>query len=649
MAIKETIPFNFDEVYTAVQDKLVAKGYDIQEGSNTMQLTTAMSYLVSMLNANTAVNINETLLTLARKRINALYDARVLGYEIEHITSYRYNLTLEFSTIGTHIIKKYTEFKVGSKTYYFMGGDDVLEPAVVVTGAPVQITIEVIEGTLTKFDNDPSLVKQIEAIYNADKGITEAQHYIDIPYVSVEEDGLEVYLTYYDDSGLLHEQEPWSKSDTFVIDKDTILNRQYVRLDNIEYGTPRIYFKLGDVGKELRVGTIIQINVLTSSGTNGEMTALPTVSTLDCTVVSYDLAVKGADEESITSIKTNAPLFHNSANRTVTKPDYLAFCNRQSTVKYTEVWDGHDEYPTQPGNIWFSFVPTNSVRTFTPNSIGTQWLMDNLNTPSNWTLADYQSIFTFIKDYAIPTLVFHNRNPIYFDFDYNVNIVRYTSVMSESDRNELVFDVINNYFIGSQTLDGVETFNYEYFESNLNKRIDEELTDLMGFNITSTYSISLNDTDVISEIAVDPLAEPVVYYDELRFHLGIPYEGIIDGSLNIITANLPSIDTLNFIGTNKIYTDFTSGVELAGGEITKYDILYGNDIDGYDIVGEYRVFTNVIQTIEIILYVTSAGAYVTGLDPVDVANGITFDINYPSPNIKFSRNTIPRLRYVEFT
>lgn len=650
MATKETIPFNFDDVYAYVSNKFVAAGYDVQVGSNAEQLTTAMSYLVSMLNANTAVNINETLLTLARKRKMALYDARTLGYEIEHKLSYRYNLTLEFSTPGTYVIKKYSKFISGTKTYYFMGGDPVLEPSVTVTTTPVQITIEVVEGTLTRFIDDSTLTKQIESVYNAEKGITEAQHYVDVPFTDVENDGLEVYLTYYDDAGILHEQEPWTRSDTFVIDKDTILNKQYVRLDVIDYGTPRIYFKLGDVGKELRVGTIIQTNVLQSSGTLGAITTLPTTTDLACTVVSYTLVLQGAEEESISSIKDNAPLFHNSANRMVTKPDYIAFSNRQAVVKYTDVWDGHDEFPTRPGHIWFSFVPTNTIRTFTENSTGTTWTLDNVATPTNWYLGsgDVTNVWTYMDDYKIPTLEYHHRNPIYFDFSYTINIVRYNSAISEAARNALVFDVVNNYFLGSSAETGVETFAFEYFESNLNKRIDIELTDLMGFNITSKMSISLSDNDVITEIAVDPLANPVVYYNEIRYHLGVPFETWITGGV-IDTTKLPKIDTTDFIvAGNDIYVDYTTPTTENNGEITVYDIYYGSSGGGYSVVGAYKVYTGVVQTIEVILYVTSVGGYVTGLDPVDVANGITFDIVYPSPNVQFDRNTIPRLKYVEF-
>ena len=146
MAIKETIPFNFDDIYAYIEAKFEDEGYDNEEGSNTMQLVTAMSYLVSMLNANTASNINETILTLARKRSVALQDARVLGYEAEHIKSYQYNLTLEFSTPGTHRINKYDYFTAGDYVYYYLG--DTTDSFEVLEGETVTKTITVKEGDL---------------------------------------------------------------------------------------------------------------------------------------------------------------------------------------------------------------------------------------------------------------------------------------------------------------------------------------------------------------------------------------------------------------------------------------------------------------------------------------------------------------------
>ena len=40
--ILETIPFSYDDLYSKVEAKFDGSGYDIQPGSNTMQLVGAM-------------------------------------------------------------------------------------------------------------------------------------------------------------------------------------------------------------------------------------------------------------------------------------------------------------------------------------------------------------------------------------------------------------------------------------------------------------------------------------------------------------------------------------------------------------------------------------------------------------------------------
>ena len=92
--ITQTVPFTFDELFEESRKLFGDAGFDVSDGSNTSQLAAVLSYLVSSLNTNTAMNINETLLPYATKRKNILQDARVLGYEIKHKTSYQYRLKI---------------------------------------------------------------------------------------------------------------------------------------------------------------------------------------------------------------------------------------------------------------------------------------------------------------------------------------------------------------------------------------------------------------------------------------------------------------------------------------------------------------------------------------------------------------------------
>jgi len=657
--ITETIPFNFDEVYKFVEDKFIEKGYDsIYEGSNTAQLITAMSYMVSMLNTNTAVNINELILPLARKRNNVLNDARILGYEISHISSYKYKLTLLMPE-GNSRIPKYTEFKSGNYTYYYLDDDIEIQNATTIEERTK--VIEVKEGILHKFNDEPDVLKITTGTINVD-GENIPQYYIDIPYIDVEEDGLETFLTYYDENGMLISSEPWKKSDKFMIDKDSALDKEYIRLDNIELRTPRIYFTLAGVGQGIRVGTIVEINVLVSNGTKGEMLDIPSTD-LDAEIQKFELSRQGTTEESIESIKINAPMFHNSANRAVTKVDYTSICNRQSSILDSEVWGGDDEHPKIPGHIWFSFTPSNKVRNFTSDEFNTLFNLDDAYSLTNWYLEDeeirstiYDSngnliqkgVFDVLDEYKIPTLEFHNRHPLYLDFEYTIQILKYNIKTSKSDINNDIFNVIDNYFKNTTT--GAEQFNFEYFHSSLEKRIDTDLSDITGFNNTVKTYLILNSKTIFAEKENKDNYECIVNFN-------IPFEKYFDGT-DLLPEYLPNLDTNLVDGTNNLYVDWTGLTENAK-DLTlieapiRFDTRDKNN-PGTSIAGRYYLFNDYRKYIIIKLYIqddTGAPDDVYADSPLTKSlfdNTVKLNYNYFSPNFRVKQNVIPRLKTVQF-
>ena len=560
--IKETIPFDFNSLYTSLQTKFAEKGYDIAEGSNTSQLVTAMTYLTSMLNMNTAVNINETILPLARKLDNAKQAARMLGYEVAHKQSYKYQLTLTLGA-GNHIIPKYSTFTAEGKTYYYMG------TRLELTGVPAgyQVQIDVKEGTLHKFsDNESTLVMTTTTTTDA-AGNTIPQYYIDVPFIDVENDGLEVFLTYYDANGNLYTREQWKETKQFMIDKDTILEKQFIRMDDIEYHTPRIYFELAGVGKGVRQGSIVEINVLTTKGTLGGVSSLadPGVfkvpSTLNGTCTGAQLLLQGTDEESLDSIKSNAPLFHNSANRAITKEDYTSICNRHQAVETSMVWGGDDEFPKSPGHVWFSFLPSTNIRSFTSDEFNINYTLDNPEDLINWYIengeirsTDYTidgllinpGVWDILDNYKIPTLEFHHRHPIYLDFTYDIEILKYNIRTSKADIHAEMFGIIDNFFTGNNEVVQVEDFETEYFHSNLEKRIDQTLTDVSGFNNTLSTKLVISQKNISSEVLNRANRD-------IFIPMSIPFETYFDNSGNLITSKLPNIDTTGFAGTYDVY------------------------------------------------------------------------------------------------
>ena len=655
--IPETIPFDFDDNYAAVKQKFADYGYDTQEGSNTMQLAIAMSYLTSMLNANTAVNINEMLLPLARKRKNALQGARLLGYEIRHTLSYKYKLTLEFPE-GMHRINRYEKFEFGGKKYYYMGDN------IVSFEGPTTINIEVAEGDLKEWRNDNSLITNLSV--SASGNTLTSDYYVDVPYKNVAENGLRVFVTYVEPSGSTYELLEYPRMDNFVIDANSKGKSGYVRLDNLEFKTPRIYFKLGNVGLDLPENTRVFVDALVSSGLDGKMENVTPdkISTdLDCVITSVLLTSSGADEEDIESIRSNAVLFHNSANRLVTKEDYRGFINRDARVESSVVWDGGDEYPYRPGNIWYSALPNHTQRSFSVNDTNTIWNLENKGDLYNWSLTpgDISNINQSMDGARIPTLSVHHRNPVYMDFDYKIQIVRYSRSQTLSEWNNKVFDVIDQYFIDSAAAPGAERYAFEYFQSSLIKRIDAILSDVTGFNIELRSSITLTKDNLLNE-TLNMCTNPGGEFsrldsnkNQLRFHLATPFEKYIDelpeGEIQVLTEYLPSISCeVCSIGGLYLEVDFDNPVKL-GKRVVQYQV----NLEGVR-VGEYRVFLDAAETIEVVLFCTPRD-----MEPMDpeateqehkiwdrLQSGLRVNIRYNSPNFKVSRNTIPNLNSVEF-
>lgn len=598
----QTIPYNFNELYVDVQDSFKQQGYDTNEGSDVSQLVTAMAYMVSMLNANTSVNVNETILTEAKKRDNVYADARALCYEPRHITSYRYILTIELQP-GSHVIPKYTQFNIGGKTYYYLGSQleyPNLEEA-------RNISIEVTEGEIKSYRDDPALTV-VTTDVTGPTGEVVPQYWVDIPFVDVEENGIECYVTYYDEYGRYIQQEPWSRSQYYIIDDDVNFDKEYVREDDITYRTPRLYFKYAGTGKGLRQGSTVELRIIVSSGEDGVIEDITDTQQVKFNLngakcVEITLSSTGEPEESIDSVKENAPKFYNSANRCVTESDYESFCDRQTSVDKSSVWGGEEEYPKAPGHIWFSFAPTDYERNFTYSSAedayyytylldsadGVTWNYTVTNTSDEYiaqkkTQEDFYNkryiedteirsnsyndsgqlvdpgIWDVVDKYKVPTLDFHNRNPFYVYFDYDISILKYRISDTKESVHESIFKKVDNFFTGKDDTVRMEDFDVEYYNSSLEKRIDEILGDDSGYHADLKTCILLNQKTVSAE-------NPQKENRDIIIPLAVPYENYFDSNGFLIVDVLPSIDTENFINygddsiSGSIYTDWSEIAE----------------------------------------------------------------------------------------
>ena len=723
--LTQTVPFSFDDLFSEARSMFQQAGFDVSDGSNTSQLAAIQAYLISALNTNTALNINETLLPYATKRKNILQDARVLGYEAQHITSFQYKLKIRLSYdligYGKIEIPRYSQFKSSNNTYVFFSNDsDIVRSSfngiVVNTGkfkigdtefSPKELTFEysektgyiktaktsdgryidnlkelhklfeknrdieisVKEGELIDYSIDPSSL-QITIGSVSVNNETYTRNYIDIPYTNIENDGINVYVSFYDAFGNYQEKIPYLRTNDYFFEKDpnnTAIKHRFIRLDDIEMGTPRIYFKYAGLGEGVPFGSVVQISILKSNGPNGEMNnllstknifskpdynfmynreqteaekiledltdseteelnvfsgiSLPDVSSgsgtsdfyisnifNDASIIGCDLIVTGKSEESSQSIISNAPKVYNSANRLVTNLDFKYACNRSSYVYDSAVWGGEEEFPKSPGHIWFSFVPEKiSERGFTSDYNNTEFQRNNSELVYNY--AEGESVYqhqmrqefynknyilnTEIKSYStfinengtvtrtysgvwgdllnkfIPSLTFHHRHPIYLNFNYTFNILKYNLKDTTKNVHKVLFDALDNCFYGNDSLN-LENFDIEYFHTNIVKRIDFLISDLCGFTSNLETQLMLNEKSLCTENWKSE-------YKDIYIPLAVPFEKYFTDDGYLDTSRLPNIDTEKFI--NFTYDLIRDPLGIYGEENTSENSAY-SEYDG---------------------------------------------------------------------
>lgn len=549
--IKETIPFSYDEIYSDLVERLIARGYDAPfEGSNLAQIISILSYVTSSLNFNTAVNINENLLSLARKRKNIIQDARMLSYEPSYSVSYQYQVSFKTTRLGTFTIPRFTELTINGKDFVYVGEDKVIQS----TELGQIFTLNVKQGIAVQAKETPELNYSFNPDFD----------YIDVPYDDVENDGLRVSVTYYDDNGNFINEKLLSKNSFTVLDKNNDYSYKYFRKDDIQTSNCRIYFRMCGLGTKFPKGTIIKVDIIRTEGSNGNPGQITNISwnkDFGKFIIEGDNAPKllqaGNDGESDKSIKENAPLYFNTASRVVTAYDYSSVAKSHPAVEDAKVWGGEDEVPVTLGNLYYSFTPEREKDTY---NIFTNMGKDNddniiFRKDGEWNSGidsdryyyklenPYDSNLRFLREnefystdvidgnlynegvidlldkYKLPALKSNIRNPIYVYCDLYINIKKYPYGTPSYKIRQTIFEEVKKYF------DNISKFESQYYNSNLIRKLDNILGLNNGIEIYPKFYILIKP---------DNLAK-VVEKDENFSKMNVFFkESYIDETLNVI-------------------------------------------------------------------------------------------------------------------
>jgi len=137
-------------------------------------------------------------------------------------------------------------------------------------------------------------------------------------------------------------------------------------IQEVEGMKTEIYFGDGVLGAKLANGETVVIDYISTTGDAGnncsvfELTSssINGYSAPEITLTTVQKSYGGALEESIASVKHNAPKVYGTQNRMVSVPDFGAkLLERYGFIESLNVWGGEDNEPPQYGKVFISIKP----------------------------------------------------------------------------------------------------------------------------------------------------------------------------------------------------------------------------------------------------------------------------------------------------
>ena len=305
---------DFDNIKTNLKTFLKAqeefKDYDF-EGSGMSVLLDTLAYNTHYLGFNANMLANEMFLDSASLRSSVVSHAKTLGYETTSVRAPVATINVTLSTdSNTKTMSAGTAFSttVDGTDYQFVTVADVTASN---TGSAVPFeSVKIYEGTYvtTRYTVDTSDVDQSFTLNNPNSDTSTLT-------VKVQTSAADTTTTTYTKA-----------TDITQLSSDSTV----YYLQEVDGGKFEVYFGDGTVSKSLSDGNIVilQYVVTNKSEANGA-SSFTSPSSIDgitaVTTTTVASAAGGADPETISSIKINAPLDYAAQGRAFTVDDYKTY------------------------------------------------------------------------------------------------------------------------------------------------------------------------------------------------------------------------------------------------------------------------------------------------------------------------------------
>ena len=452
--------FDFDDVKSNLKTFLKAQteftDYDF-EGSGMNILLDVLAYNTHYLGFNANMLANEMFLDSASLRSSVVSHAKTLGYEPTSATAPKalVDVTLNTTGVATATLSAGTVFTstVDEVDYQFVTIADVTKSN---TGAGVPFTnIDIYEGTYvtTRYTVDSSDVDQ-RFLLPDNRSDTSTLT------VKVQTSSADTTTTTYTKATDITQVSSTSSS---------------YFLQEVESGKFEIYFGDGVVGKALSDDNIVilQYVVTNKAGANGASIfansgAIATVT--DVSVSTVGSASGGAEPESISSIKYNAPLDYAAQGRCVTAEDYKLYAKKLFTnTESVQVWGGeHGSFDTSLG------VTDTAV-------YGKVYISIKSTTGNDLTTTEKNQLVTDLAPYTVASIT-----PVIVDPETTYLILtikfKYDSSATTSITADLETSVTST--LTTYNTDNLKQFGSMFRHSQLTGQIDDTDTAILS-NVTN--------------------------------------------------------------------------------------------------------------------------------------------------------------------
>jgi hypothetical protein len=420
------------------------------------------------------LNLNESFIDTAQLRSSVISQAKLLGYIPGSIKAATVTVTAAFSSSGTPIATSTITIPAGAKftgtspngSFTFVTTASSSPIGYVTTQSGYVTTLSLIQGA------------NRSQTYQVDNTLADQRFMIDDPAADIST----LKVNVYDNQSMLN-KTPYTPIDQFLasyggdITNVTGTAKIYYLSQN-SAGAYEITFGDGVVGQALNNLNVVQLTYVSTQGSaaNGVSnfayadsvlkSSPDNLNTSVVTVTTTGFSAGGAEQESIDSIRINAPASLIAQNRAVTANDYISIIQKKYTaITATNVWGGEDEVTYDPinaakyaGKVFISYTSSTAVNS--------------------------SDVIGALKPFKVMSVT-----PIYYPPDYvnlylNTNLKYNPNLTSKgsSDLATIATNVISAYNTSS-----LQNFTGVFRHSNLLRQIDTSDPSILNSDIQLSF------------------------------------------------------------------------------------------------------------------------------------------------------------------